>query len=265
MKRILQKYIFSPQSWDICIRLLAEFRAPLTLSVAWTWWNWYISSTEYHFVEKWFVNFFAIGWIFTQWNRVKKQKNTEDGFVSVENRIGEVVTKLEKNTERQIGMTTGGDSFAEFVPAPTNSLEPNSFALLHRGDYPLYDIDVRVVDIQRIDEIGNSAASHENIYHLDMLAPQHVKPIFLNSPTSRMKPDEVRRYNIFISARNGSTTQMLQMTHVNGILRIATAIDNGVKEFYSDAAKDYPRGEDGEIDWTKHDRRIKVDLKDLLS
>ena len=265
MKRTLQKNIFQTQSWDIIVRLTAEYWVPLILSMAWTYWNWRTSPVGYDFIEKLIVNFFAFGWAFSQWNRVKKQKKTEDGFVSVENRIVEVVTKLEKNTERQIGMTTGGDSFAEFVPSPTNCLEPNSFALMHRGEYPLYDMTVRIVDIQRLDEIGDSAASQENIYYVDMLAPQHVKPIFLNSPTSRMELGEVRHYNIFISARNGSTTQMLQMTHVEGILRTATAIDNGNKEFYSDAAQDYPKDKDGKIDWARHDRRIKLDLSKFVS
>ena len=185
--------------------------------------------------------------------------------MSVENRISEVVTKLEKNTERQIGMTTGGNSFAELTPSPNNWLQPNSFALMHRGEYPLYDMTVRVVDIQRIDEVGNSVASHENVYSIDMLAPQHVKLIFLKSPTPRLKVGDVRHYNVFISARNGSTTQMLQMTHVNGILRTATAIDNGTEEFYNDAAPDYPKNKDGKIDWDAHERRTKIDLNKLAT
>jgi len=246
-------------------RLSAEFCVPLILSIAWTYWNWRTSSTDYRFVEKWIINFFAFAWGFSQWNRVKKQKKTEDGFVSVENRISEVVTKLEKNTERQIGMTTGGDSFAELVPAPFNSLDPRGFGLMHRGEYPLYDMTVRIVDIQRIDEIGNSEASSENTYSIDVLASGHVKPIQLNSPATRLKTGEVRRYNIFISARNGSTVQMLQMTHVNGILRTATAIDNGIKEFYSDAAHDYPKDKAGNIDWSEHDRRIKLDSNEIIS
>lgn len=103
---------------------------------------------------------------------------------------------------KQIALSiTGGDSFAYLIPT---RVAPNAavLTLVHQGKYPLYDLHIRIVDLEKWaqhkhfslldvqkDEIhlsiGNVAANQARI----------LGPMQINS--------DFTRWNIFFSARNG--------------------------------------------------------------
>lgn len=263
MKNKLKKIILAlkpdANTPKILSQFAIEFSVPAVIAVAWTGWEWYKAESDYELISKAAIHFFAAGWAFTQWNRIKKQKRQEDGLSTVETDVKQLVQRLDESTRRMIGFSTGGDSFCEVIPTPVNPLVPNSFAIMHHGEFPLYDLTIRIVDLRRRDSIG-STADDENIYKFDTLIPDHLMTIGLKSPIDRMDELE-RRFNIHVSARNGSSVQMLQMKYVNGFLRTASNVEKAGKVIFEDIAIDYPRDDKGEVDWEPHFEKKKFDYK----
>jgi len=263
MKKFYKERVALMPFWQIAVRFVGEFWMPFLISACWTYWNWSQATKDYDLLEKGIVNFFAAGWVFSQWNRIKKQKRQEDGLSTVGANVNQLIGRLDESTRRMIGSSTGGDSFCEVIATPVTPLAPTALAVLHHGEFPLYDLTVRIIDLERRSREG-SVADHENVYKFDSLIPNHMITINLKSPISRLD-DSVRRFNIHVIARNGSSDQMLQMRYVNGYLRTASNIEKSGAVIFENIAKDYPKNSDGGIDWEPHFENKNTNYKhDLI-
>src|ERR1039458_8256158 len=107
----------------LAIRLLKEFWLPATVAVAWTVYN--IGTAGSVWDVKTLINvfgpsFFLASWATGQFFRVQKQAHVEKNLTSIESRVENLVTRLEKHTQDFIGYTTGSDSVAYFMPMITS-------------------------------------------------------------------------------------------------------------------------------------------------
>jgi hypothetical protein len=154
-------------------------------------------------------------------------------------------------------MITGGNSFAYMgVMIP----EPRSAATIvpvfaHKGKYPLYDVEARIVDLdefRRLTELKDFLAASRALQGTSVkvgnltpgfaATPGVVLPHLSNSDIS---------YNIFYIARNGSWIQTLRMRwNENGWITADRVVGGPErKELYRDIKPNYPLNAAGEVDW----------------
>lgn len=157
---------------------------------------------------------------------------------------------------------TGGDSYCYML---FTIVGPNSaqLAVIHQGNYPLYDVSFRIVDLDIFERVlkanpvltFDSTKSAEVVVPIGNLSPGQARalPHVISFDTD--KP----RYNIFISARNGMFTQLLRLRKVSGQWRFALQV---TKSNYSEKSPNalpsiikeqiqegFPRMQNGQVDW----------------
>lgn len=167
----------------------------------------------------------------------------------------EVATMIQL-AEDSIGTMTGGSSFC-FL-----EMDPRGGPLLfpHRGKYPLYEVDARIVDLQKVNEFArqNKGTSEmANVTKLDINI--HIGTITPNSsagaPNVLAIDDAATRQslNIFFHGRNGFWTQLLRARKVNGQWLKATRVfAYDMKEKKLESIDDgFPRLPNGEVDWNE--------------
>ena len=251
VKRLLNSYRPDSNTPKILGRFISEFWLPFVIAVAWTMWEQSKTTEPYDWLSKGGVHFFAAGWAFSQWNRIAKQKKSEDGIAKVNENTTSMIKQLHRSTEDFLGSATGGDSFCIIYPMPTFPLDPTSLVVEHVGKYPLYDVNIRLVDLETYRTTG-AAGLFSNQFSFDVLIPQHVTMISLKDMPERMKLDEVRSYNIFVTARSGSFRQSLQIQYIDGKLAHATRIVRNEDEVFESRSENFPKGSDGVVDWSKY-------------
>jgi hypothetical protein len=152
---------------------------------------------------------------------------------------------------------TGGDSYC-YLQLGNANRNNALLAIIHQGNYPMYDVTVRIVDLDEFEQnrgAPNLASALGKVVPIGNLAPGQASmqgPIILPNR-------DILRYNIFISARNGMFTQLLRMLYVNGTWKSAMRVQ---KDNYSDADPDaqptilkeeidpqFPRNRNGQVEW----------------
>jgi hypothetical protein len=112
---------------------------------------------------------------------------------------------------------TGGNSFAYMgVMVPDTKLVATIFPVFaHKGKYPLYDVEARIVDLdeyRRLTELKDYLAASKALQGTPIKVG-NLTPGFANTPGITLSHPSGRdiSYNIFFVARNGSWTQTLRM------------------------------------------------------
>lgn len=153
---------------------------------------------------------------------------------------------------RNINTVTGGPSFCYM-----NAIGNVTPIFLHAGDFPIYDVEARVVDLDRWKQLGMDVGNMDAVttfVRVGDLTPHASivrKEIALGAPPHNL--------NIFFSARNGFWTQEWRQVLISGRLVSALKvqrllIDKGGKgnapaTVYQKIDKDFPRDKDGKIKW----------------
>jgi hypothetical protein len=172
----------------------------------------------------------------------------------------EEIARLQRENASLI---TGGDSFAYasfqiFSPDGTNI---NAYAIpdevllnpliIHKGQYPLYDVAVRFADfrMQPIDTsptypIGEIPVGVGTMTKIQLQHPGKANDI---------------EFNIFFSARNGLWDQFLRMRWVGNGWASANKVMRGSKEIYREVSANFPRQQDGSVDWRGGPERAAQD------
>lgn len=150
---------------------------------------------------------------------------------------------------------TGGDSFCYLALSSINHKTNDALILaVSQGKYPLYDVAFRIVDLDEFGKVKNNLTLDNviksetiiNVGNMTISAGQMLRKINLGSR------DE-KKYNVFISARNGFTTQLIRMRRINNEWKEATIVTkrDGDKEIklFEVIDKEFPRNNKGEVDW----------------
>lgn len=238
-------------------QIVKEFWIPLLLSIAWVLYNIYGNgSSEIWNIQK-VVNifgptFFLLSWVTGQFFRVKKQTKVEDSFVKMETRFKELLNEVEKSTYQMICHITGGDSFPYFqIGMLDNKKNTGVLMSIQEGEHPLYDVNARIVDLQKFEQVKNNLSlanmSYSDIYiSIGNMIPSHARMIqpwkIHNEPT--------QSYNVFLTARNGNFTQLIRLNKINGAWISATKVIKTDDEvLYENVDNNFPRDVDGNVCW----------------
>jgi hypothetical protein len=146
---------------------------------------------------------------------------------------------------------TGGDSFCYLVI--TNSNNP---IIIHKGRYPLYGVQVRIVDLQKMRLMEQR---HQPINPLqdDFIFNAGDLTVGLAVPNFSLRipftdPDK-QDFNIFFTAKNGLWDEKLRIRSINANRQTAFKVFRGDKNgkavtLFESIPKDFPKSELGS-DW----------------
>jgi hypothetical protein len=240
-------------------QLVKEFWIPLLLSIAWVSYNVFGSEASSEWNTQKIVNvfgptFFLLSWLTGQFFRVKKQTRVEDSFGAMENRFEELLSEIESKTNQMIGHISGGNSFPYFQIGMINDATNTGVLMaIHEGEHPLYDVNARIVDLQKFEQVKNNI-SLANMSHSDTnvsvgnMIPSHASMV----QQWKIESDPEQSYNVFFTARNGSFTQLIRFHKINGAWVSATKVTNRENEILHEKIDDnYPRNTDGNVCWEK--------------
>jgi len=188
------------------------------------------------------------GWSAGEMERVNKL--FMDGWTT--SKSGET-TEINKQIASSI---TGGASFAYIVPTffnPTHNAP--MLTLVHRGEYPLYDLTVRILDVATFDKMVRQNNSYfdklreEVQLSISNIAPNQARML----KTVQLGSDPLR-WNLFFSARNGFFTELLRVRRVGNEWKTAlkvmrTPSPSNEQMLFEKIDSGYPRSEDGQVDW----------------
>jgi hypothetical protein len=161
--------------------------------------------------------------------------------------------KIQELNNFILSSITGGDSFCYVeIGSIAQTNDHGLLVLIHQGKYPLYDLNIRIVDLDKFDEIKDKLsfeklASMETRLNLGNLSPgfaQMLGPISFPGKTNL-------RFNIFATARNGETAQVLRIRLIDNkwvrANKVTKSFTNEV--IYEKIDKEYPRDPEGNVLW----------------
>ena len=129
--------------------------------------------------------------------------------------------------------------------------------LLNEGQYPIHDVQIRIVDIKvwdvvaknlTIEDFINNHVPSDKIVQVGLVSPNQARPLDLLT-----LPADSNRYdlNVFFQARHSNWTQFVRFKKISTGWRVAwRIIDNDGRILGEKALPDFPRNEQGDIDWS---------------
>jgi len=128
---------------------------------------------------------------------------------------------LAELAKANIDEVTGGDSFC-YVEIRQMALTTGLLQafVLGKGKNPLSDLRIRIVDLDVFDKISQAGLNEENMREAQRIysfpLPTHYSGLLKPLYPFTLPPEEFsKRYNIFISARNGFFTENLRLRRVD--------------------------------------------------
>ena len=240
-------------------QLLKEFWAPLAIALFWMSFNIYSEQKENRSIRvainAFAAAFFLASWAISQWYRIRKQQAVDQGLIDIKNRLVTLVAQLESKTSDTISFITGGNSICYItgnIGTQRHPFQVDPVLVWHHGKYPLYEIKIRITDLDKSSKLAGTGAwiermsEWETYARLDSLVPGHAANIEVVMPVS--SDSMSRNFNIFFTARNGSFTQLLRFRKINGLWLRALKVEMG-EVMYEEITEGYPRDENGKMDW----------------
>lgn len=180
----------------------------------------------------------------------RSKKSFVDGWTTP--RRGETA---EINTQIALSIM-GGASFAYIVPTffdPTHNAP--MLTLVHQGEYPLYDLTVRILDMATFDKSGRQNNSDSDKLREEVqLSISNIAP----NQTSLLKTVQLDsdplRWNLFFSARTGFFTELLRVRRVGNEWKTAlkvirTRSPSNDQVLLEKIDSGYPLSKDGQVEW----------------
>jgi hypothetical protein len=223
----------------IAARLLKEFWLPALLATVWTTYNVRTAGAVWHF--KTILNifgptFFLISWATGQFFRVQKQAHVEQNLTSIEGRVENLVTRLEKHTRDFLGYATGADSIAYFLPMIT---APGivELGLENLSDYPVFDIYAEVIDLDEPIDPQNGKFWTRHGFSLESLYPKKIR---MGAYRFDLRNRERLNINVFIQTRTQGLNQQFRIVKTADSMAIAIKTTAGEKVIERVVPKNFP-------------------------
>ena len=150
-----------------------------------------------------------------------------------------------------LNLMIGGDSFCYLMvsnPDPVTNI--GRIVVQHPGEYNLYDVHARIVDLEKFDKLKGKlsfatfrqADTNISIGNLISSSAQVLNPFTLGN-------GDTRSFNIFFSARNGFFNQVLRLKKIDGEWVSATKVLREEKVIYEEVDDEFPRTAEGNVEW----------------
>lgn len=153
-------------------------------------------------------------------------------------------------TTRNKDIVIGGNSFCYITIA---NLAPNSnqgiLTVVHQGDYPLYDVSARIVDLQKSSQIKRYSLPNLQKAETHLRIGNMIKATALPINSFDLGSSSNRDFNIFFAARNGLFTQLLRLRKIDGKWTTATKVDKDGKTVFEKIDNDFPKTEQNQVQW----------------
>ena len=138
----------------------------------------------------------------------------------------EEITELNKKSANLI---TGGDSYCFLGVSDLTTMGDHPLRLaVHRGKYPLYDVQVRIADFDKFAAFDKSGRhSYDDFMKTsEVLKIGNLSPgQFLTLGQWNLKDaGNIKKYNVFIMAKNGNVDQNIFLKKINGHWKLATRV-----------------------------------------
>jgi len=205
-----------------------------------------------------------IGTVLTIYGQQKINDKSSKLLHDKSNKIEELSQENIKLNEKITATLTGGDSYCYLlVSRPSKRSNICDLHLISEGEYPIYDVSIRIDDVEQLLEDFHEAreagvlpypsitesSAHlmkaAKIFQVGNLGPKHSATLSGLKVRDRNK----QSYNIYITARNFSSMQFVKFRRVGNNWKMAEKrLLNGelIKEFVE---PDYPREPNGEVLW----------------
>jgi hypothetical protein len=183
----------------------------------------------------------AAGIFWAALNNAASQKE----ILRLNRQVTEKSDQIAKLNEQIVDLVTGGDSFIYLDCIPRQNLP--FLVLIHkRGEFPLYDVNVRIVDLNSKPlglgtqwVLGNYPRGTADCTAEQILLPRN--------------GDEAS-FSFFFNARNGAWYENLRLTLVNGnwkrALQVYAPLTSGKrKDLYKHIDEGFPTEADGSVKW----------------
>ncbi len=149
---------------------------------------------------------------------------------------------LRTRTEEILSTVTGGDGYCT-ITFLRPFTDRSRVLVANRGATPLYDVTVRIVDLDRMPESNaTGVVGFDDFFGSQSLLDIGNMPadaaLFLTEPWD-FSGDTRRRYKMFFSARNGSWTQSMDLLRENGNWTYTMQIVRGDSVLYEHTDKTY--------------------------
>lgn len=138
--------------------------------------------------------------------------------------LKEISDLLDKSAKQLAGYTTGGDSFPYLSMQICEDTGKATMVALHEGEFPLYDVSARIVDINRMDKDNITTMLGTNVSIGNMI-PSHTSLVHKQLDIENSEA-ETQSFNIFMTARNGGFTQLIRLKKVKNKWLSATKVQN---------------------------------------
>jgi hypothetical protein len=229
-------------------QLAKEFWLPLVVAIAWTVLSvWHEVVDTKSVVSSFGAAFFFVSWMTGQIFRVRKQAGVESSLLAVESRIQAVTEHLETQTKELLGHVTGGASFC-YVQVGRQGGNSTLWLLIHGGGstYPMYSVSATIVDVDSLSEDLRLGREFERNFDIGEVSPGVARTL----DWFDLGYGSSRNFNVFLYARNGSSTQRVRFRRVSGEWRWATQVVNRRGDIlHTQIDEDYPRNAGGAVDW----------------
>lgn len=195
----------------------------------------------------------ASGAIWASYEQNKSQRLSESQTVEIRQLNTKILSLSEENkllAKEGIASVTGGDGFA-YVDI-LKGYFPNAFSpvISTESAHPQYDISIRFYDE---DQNHEAQIANPLILGVATLPPGH--SVFERIPAFDISAkQDYARFNLFISARNGSFIEELRLRKVGdewySAFRIFKSGPDGKSTLLAERSMDkYPRSNDGSLKW----------------
>jgi len=157
------------------------------------------------------------------------------------------IAGLNRDIKNQV---TGGESFCYMM---ISSIDPKTNlgipVVIHEGDYPLYDINARIVDLQKLRDIKDNTFTSfmqtQTVLKIGNLARKTVLALSSLDLGNSSKRD----FNIFFIARNSQFEQLLRLRKINDKWVTATKVERDGKVIFEKIDEGFPRTDQGQVQW----------------
>jgi hypothetical protein len=158
---------------------------------------------------------------------------------------------------QNIDTVTGGNSYC-YIDVASPSLSGGLLIAIHRGRYPLYAVNARLMDLAKMKKFQESGQklTIDNAFSLDLNIPISDLAVSTARPLQQIafSSSERQSFNIFFSAHNGLWSEELRLRFIDGAwtraIRMSRMQGNEEKVIWQKVDLKYPRVA-GNVDWAE--------------
>lgn len=147
------------KGWTIRVikRIFVEFSIPATVATIWYF------STDNRSLHGWGIFFVSVSWFTAQIFRIIKQQRVEGEFGLVKSKLGEMVSKIEDQTKKVIGYSTGADSNAFLYPLADG--DHIHLFLVNESEFSCYMVSVGMYEYTKDEKSLKLYECHHDVLH----------------------------------------------------------------------------------------------------